>query len=136
MTRPALTRGAGEATTTNTSALALVAAPVSTAVHPQEHRGVRIGAQPAMWSASTGSQRSWKTWWIMTDPMTGPRLVDSPCNGATLPNCDCCGRFTSRPTRVDNSWRGGAGMFVCAELLLCPHCTDNCSLIITHKETR
>ena len=35
MTRPALTRGAGEATTTNTSALALVAAPVSTAVHPQ-----------------------------------------------------------------------------------------------------
>ena len=85
-----------------------------------------------MWSASTGSQRSWKTWWIMTDPMTGPRLVDSPCNGATLPNCDCCGRFTSRPTRVDNSWRGGAGM--CAELLLCPHCTDNCSLIITHQD--
>ena len=80
----------------------------------------------------TGRRR---TWWIMTDPMTGPRLVDSPCNGATLPNCDCCGRFTSRPTRVD-SWRGGAGMFVCAELLLCPHCTDNCSLIITHKETR
>ena len=27
-----------------------------------------------MWSASTGSQRRWKTWWIMTDPMTGPRL--------------------------------------------------------------
>ena len=89
-----------------------------------------------MRSASTGSQHSWKTWWIMTDPMTGPRLVDSPCNGATLPNCDCCGRFTSRPTRVDNSWRGGAGMFICAELLLCPHGTDNCSLIITHKETR
>ena len=31
-----------------------------------------------MWSASTESQRNWKTWWIMTDPMTGPRLVDSP----------------------------------------------------------
>ena len=67
----------------------------------------------------------------MTDPMTGLRFVDSPCNGATLPDCDCCGRFTPRPIRVDNS-----GMFVCAELLLCHHCADNCSLIITHKETR
>ena len=27
-----------------------------------------------MWSASTGSQRSWKTWWIMTDPMTRDTL--------------------------------------------------------------
>lgn len=70
----------------------------------------------------------------MSDQMTGPRLVAYP-NRATLPNCDCCGRFTSRPTKVSFP-HGVAGTFVCADLLLCPHCTDNCSLNITHKETR
>ena len=61
-----------------TSAPALAVEPVSTVARQQAPRGARIGAQPAMWSASTESQRNWKTWWIMTDPMTGPRLVDSP----------------------------------------------------------
>ena len=46
---------------------------------------------------------------------------------ATLPNCDCCGRFTARPTRIDTSWSGGAGMHVRSELLLCPHCATNCA---------
>ena len=70
MTRPALTRCAGKTTTMNTSAPALAVEPVSTVARQQAPRGARIGAQPATWSASTESQRNWKTWWIMTDPMT------------------------------------------------------------------
>ena len=62
------------------------------------------------------------------------RLIASP-DRATLPNCDCCGRFTARPTKVSFGW-DGSGTFVCTELLVCPHCVDNCSLHITHKETR
>ena len=50
-----------------------------------------------------------------------PDLAASP-HGATLPNCDGCGQFTCTPTVVDNSWHGGAGMYMCGELLLCPRC--------------
>ena len=50
-----------------------------------------------------------------------PDLAASP-HRATLPNCDGCGQFTSTPTVVDNSWHGGAGMYMCGELLLCPRC--------------
>ena len=31
-------------------------------------------------------------------------------------------RFTLHPAAVDNSWSGGAGMYMCGELLLCPTC--------------
>ena len=51
-----------------------------------------------------------------------PDLAASP-HRATLPNCDGCGQFTSTPTVVDNSWHGGAGMYMCGELLLCPRCS-------------
>ena len=51
-----------------------------------------------------------------------PDLVITNRRTATLPNCDCCGRFTACPTRIDTSWSGGAGMHVCSELLLCPRC--------------
>ena len=50
-----------------------------------------------------------------------PDLAASP-RRATLPNCDGCGQFTSTSTVVDNSWHGGAGMYMCGELLLCPRC--------------
>ena len=65
----------------------------------------------------------------MTDPIPDERAdkLNETMRGrvATLPNCDGCGRFTARPTRIDTSWSGGAGMHVCSELLLCPRCATN-----------
>ena len=51
-----------------------------------------------MWSASTGSQRSWKTWWIMSDDLiladaiyaAGEALhVDACTEGDPHDGCDC-----------------------------------------------
>ena len=50
-----------------------------------------------------------------------PDLVITNRRAAT-----CCGRFTARPTCIDTSWSGGAGMFTCSELLLCPRCAYPC----------
>ena len=51
----------------------------------------------------------------MSHPLT--LLKEAGYNWTTLPNCDCCGRFT---TRVDTSSRGRAGVLICAELPLRP----------------
>ena len=50
-----------------------------------------------MWSASTGSQRSWKTWWIMTDLILADAIyaagqalhADACTEGDPHDGCDC-----------------------------------------------
>ncbi len=74
---------------------------------PDQYLGVRFDGEKR-------TSRCHPTWRV---ERTGVRH-----STATLPNCDGCGRFTSDPTPVNNSWSGGAGMFVCSEQLLCPRC--------------
>ena len=74
---------------------------------PDVYIGVRLDGE-------TKTTRCHPTWHV---ERTGVRHCT-----ATLPNCDGCGQFTSTPTVVDNSWHGGAGMYMCGELLLCPRC--------------
>lgn len=43
---------------------------------------------------------------------------------ATLPNCDRCGRFTSKPVVDSGCDSYGAGVFACWERLLCQRCAE------------
>ena len=74
---------------------------------PDQYLGVRMDGEKH-------TSRCHPTWRVERD---GPKMC-----AATLPNCDNCGRFTNAPEWVDNSWSGGAGMYFCGELLLCPEC--------------
>lgn len=76
---------------------------------PDQYLGVRFDGEKR-------TTRCHPTWRV---ERTGIRFCTAP-----LPNCDRCGRFTSKPTLVDNSWTGGSGMFFCSELLFCPRCME------------
>lgn len=65
----------------------------------------------------------------MISPMDAPQVVfddlGSVRRPATLPNCDGCGRFTSKPT--ERTWCTGGnaeGIHACYSELLCPKCAE------------
>lgn len=54
---------------------------------------------------------------------------------ATLPNCDQCGRFTSRPVHLSECIGIDSG-YLCMHLLLCPGCGEKNSAAHRARENQ